>query len=406
MAMPAAASYSGDLTREWSSHWTLDPAVTFLNHGSFGACPRPVLEEQARLRTELERQPVRFLWRTYQERLDAARAELAGFVGAEPQDLVFVNNATTGVNAVLRSLPLLPGEELLVTDHEYNATRNAVDFVARRTGAAVVVVHVPFPLASPDEVVEAVLAAITPRTRLAVLDHVTSPTGLVLPVAELAAALAERGVELLVDGAHGPGMLPLQVPALGVTYYTGNCHKWLCAPKGAAFLWVRRDRQAQVRPCVISHGANQPLRKRSRFQMEFDWTGTDDPTAWLVVPAAIRFLGALLPGGWPELMARNHALAQAARRLLCEVLGAPGPCPESMLGSLASVPLPDLAAGTPLPEHGHDPLNDLLEREYGIVAPVIFWPSPPRRLLRVSAQAYNTLDQYHRLAEILPQVIS
>ncbi len=403
--MPAITPFSGDLSRAWPAHWTLDPEVIFLNHGSFGACPRPVLEEQARLRTELERQPVRFLGQSYQERLDAARAELAGFAGAEPQDLVFVNNATTGINAVLRSLTLLPGEELLVTDHEYNATRNAVDFVARRTGASVVLARVPFPLASPAEAVDAVMAAVTPRTRLAVLDHVTSPTGLILPVTELAAALAERGVEVLVDGAHGPGMLPLAVPALGAAYYTGNCHKWLCAPKGAAFLWVRRDRQSQVRPCVISHGANQPLRERSRFQMEFDWTGTDDPTAWLVVPAAIRFLGSLLPGGWPELMARNHALAVAARRLLCEVLAIAEPCPASMLGSLASVPLPDLPAGTPLPEHGRDPLNDVLEREHGIVAPVILWPVPPKRLLRVSAQAYNTLDQYRHLAEILPQVI-
>src|SRR3989442_7514166 len=225
----------------------------------------------------------------------------------------------------MRSRAFAPGDELLLTDHAYNACRNTIDFVAERSGARVVTVTLPFPVASPDAVLEAVLARVTPRTRLALLDHVTSPTGLVWPIERLIAALAERGIDVLVDGAHAPGMVPLDLSTLGATYYSGNCHKWICAPKGSAFLWVRRDRQAQVHPVTISHGANAVRAGRSRFRLEFDWTGTCDPTAWMSVPTAIDYVGSLLPGGWPAVMAKNRALALEARNLLCDVAGTPPP---------------------------------------------------------------------------------
>src|SRR5437870_11624 len=381
--------------------WTLDPAVTFLNHGSFGACPRPVLEAQQRLRERLERQPVRFFVRDLEPLLDDARSALAAFLGADPEGLVFVTNATIAVNAVLRSLALAPGDQLLVTDHAYNACRNALDFVAAAAGARVVVVPVPFPLASADAVVEAVLAQVTPHTRLALLDHVTSPTGLVLPIERLVRALAARGVDTLVDGAHAPGMLPLDLRALGAAYYAGNCHKWLCAPKGAGFLHVRRERQGGVRPVVISHGANSPRTDRSRLLLEFDWTGSHDPTAYLCVPEAIRFLGGLLPGGWPELMARNRALALEARRILCEALAVTLPCPDEMIGSLATVPLPDGSAASPRSPLDPDPLCDALLARFGIEVPIFPWPAPLRRVVRVSCQAYNARGDYERLAATL-----
>lgn len=383
---------SGEIAR----FWRLDPDVTFLNHGSFGACPLPVLARQQALRDRLEHQPLAFFEQDYEPLLDEARQALATFVGADPANLVFVPNATTGVNAVLRSLVFQPGDELLTTNQEYNACRNALNFVAERWGAQGVVAEVPYPIAHPDQVVDAVLARVTPRTRLALLDHVVSQTGLVLPIAQLVSHLAERGVDTLVDGAHAPGMVPLDLEALGAAYYTGNCHKWLCAPKGAAFLYVRGDRQSAIRPLTISHGANSPRTDRSRFQLEFDWMGTDDPTAYLSVPEAIRFMGSLLPGGWDELMAKNREMAIAARGILCEALQIAPPCPEGMVGSLATVPLP--------PGSYQDLKRALLD-QFQIEVPIVPFPEPPHRLVRISAQIYNRLDQYNDLATVLGRLL-
>src|SRR5262245_40975516 len=384
--------------------WTLDPAVVFLNHGSFGACPGPVLAFQRTLRDELEREPVRFLSRELSNRLDAARAALGAFLGADRDDLAFVTNATTGVNTVLRSLTLEPGDEVLVTDHAYNACRNAVNAMTAARGARGVVAHVPFPLSGDDDVVDAILAALTPRTRLALLDHVTSPTALVFPIARLVSALAQRGVDTLVDGAHAPGMLPLDLGAIGAAYYTGNCHKWMCAPKGAAFLHVRRDRQAGLRPLVISHGANSLRTDRSRFRLELDWTGTHDPSPFLCVGRAIDVVGGLLPGGWDEVRERNHALACRARALVCDALGVAPPCPESMLGSLATVELPDQPRW-PLPgPRDLDPLQDALFSGYRIEVPIYGWPAADRRWVRVSPHLHNSEAQYRFLADALREV--
>ena len=393
--MRAASPPAWALRRRWG----LDPSVVFLNHGSFGACPLAVLEEQSRLRAEMETEPVRFLVRELEERMDVARAALGAFIGCSGDDLAFVNNATSGVNAVLRWLRLEEGDELLTTDHAYAACRNALDAAAAAAGARVVTARVPFPLTSAGEAAGAILAACTPRTRFALIDHVTSPTGLVLPVAELVPALQARGVIVLVDGAHAPGMLPLNLDALGADLYTGNCHKWLCAPKGAAFLHVREDRQALVRPLVISHGATSPRTDRSRFRIEADWVGTSDPTPWLCIPAAIDHVGAMLPGGWPEIMTRNRALALSGRALLCEMLGIPLPCPDEMIGCLASLPLPDGEMELEPPLY-IDALQEALW-ERGIEVPVMPWPAWPKRLLRISPQIYNDRADIERLSEAL-----
>ena len=259
---------------------------------------------------------------------------------------------------------------------------------------------IPFPVASPDAVVDAVLAKVTPRTRLALLDHITSPTGIILPIERMVTELLRRGVETLVDGAHAPGMVPVDLRALGAAYYSANCHKWICAPKGSAFLWVRRDRQADVHPLTISHGATGVRPGRSRFRLEFDWTGTQDPTAWLTVPKAIEYMGSLLPGGWPAVMARNRALALAALDLLCAAAGSEPPSPDDMIGSLASIVLPD-SVTTETGWRVRDPIQGRLFDDWGIELPIMRWPAPPRRLLRISVQLYNRPEQYIRLAEAL-----
>jgi isopenicillin-N epimerase len=389
--------------------WLLDPAVTFLNHGSFGACPLDVLERQQELRAAMEREPVDFLVRRMTPLLDESRDALAGLIGAEPADVVFVQNATAGVNAVLRSLDFRPGDEILVTAHDYNACRNVVRYVAGRTGAVVVEAELPLPIASPQEVLEAVLSQTTPRTRLALLDHVTSPTALIFPIAELVRELDRRGIDTLVDGAHAPGMVPLDMKRLGAAYYAGNCHKWLCAPKGAGFLYVRGDRQEGIQPPIISHGWNRPRPGYSPFQDAFDWQGTLDPTAWLCVGAAIRFVSTLMPGGLPALIERNHDLAMLGRRILCRRLGLTPVGQEHMLGSMAAVILPEQMAARYLRNQSPDTLDnaalhDELLLRHNIEVPTYCWPAAPQMILRVSAQAYNHAAQYERLAETLEKM--
>jgi isopenicillin-N epimerase len=390
----------------FSSHWSIDPDVVFLNHGSFGACPRPVLAAQAELRARLEREPVDFMAREWESRMDEARAALALFVGADASALAFVSNATMGVNTVLRSLRFAPGDEILIIDQGYNACQNAARFVAERPGARVVAARVPFPLADPGEVTSAILEQVTSRTKLALVDHVTSATGLVLPIEAVVRGLQARGVDTLVDGAHAPGMLPLALDALGAAYYTGNCHKWMCTPKGSAFLYVRSDRQELVHPLVISHGRNAPREDRSRFRLEFDFTGTQDPTAWLVIPDAIRFMGSLLPGGWDELRERNHALAMRARALLCEALRIESPAPENMIGSLATVPLPPSSDTTEMAPLTVVPIMAALRERYAIEVLASVWPASPGRILRVSAQIYNEESHYARLVGALRELLA
>ena len=376
----------------WRSHWSLDSEITFLNHGSFGACPKAVLDRQQQLRAQLEREPVRFFEDELEPLLDAARRELAAFVGADPTDLAFVPNATTGVNTVLRSLSFQPDDELLTTNHEYNASRNALEFAAAAAGAKVVVAQVPFPVQSAAQISEAVLAKVSAKTKLILLDHITSQTALIFPIQALIQQLAQQNIDVLVDGAHAPGQIPLNLTELGAAYYTGNCHKWLCSPKGAAFLYLRPDRQAQIRPLVISHGANSPRTDRSRFHLEFDWVGTADPSPYLCIPTAIQTLSALLPGGWPAIMARNRSLALAMRAALAQQLQVELPCPDDLIGAMAVIPYRGSEA-----EHLQ---AALLKRQ--IEVPVIPWQN--QWLLRISAHLHNRPADYEALAEALQQI--
>lgn len=385
------------------SPWDFEPGVTYLTHGTYGACPRPVLERHQALLADLESNPIRFLTRELEERWDAARRAIAGFLHADPEGLVGVPNATTGVATVLASLRLRPGDELLTDDHEYNATLNALELTAERAKARVVRVSIRLPIRHPEEVVEAILAGVTPRTRLAMISHVTSPSGLVFPIETIVRELDRLGVDTLVDGAHAPGMLPLDLTALGAAYWTGNGHKWLCGPKTAGMLVVREDRRAGVAPLVTSHGRNDPRTDRPPLWRAFDWQGTLSPAAFLALPEAIRVIDGLHPGGWPAHMAANRALALQARSMLNDRLGLAPIAPESMVGSMASVRLPET-----LDEDGANAIAHSLAREERIEVPIVAFPvraarqpgaGPTANLLRISAQRYNEPADYELLAE-------
>ncbi|HEV2958032.1 MAG TPA: aminotransferase class V-fold PLP-dependent enzyme [Xanthobacteraceae bacterium] len=364
--------------------WLLDPEVAFLNHGSYGATPRAVLAEQDRWRALMERRPTYFMERELPPALRAAAARLAAFVGARAEDLVFVENATAGCNAVLRSLRFAPGDEIVLTDHGYPAVRKAAEYVAARTGARVVEAAVPFPLSDPAQVVAAVSSRLGPRTRLAVLDHIASSTAVIFPLRELTALCHAAGVPVLVDGAHAPGMLSLDVPSVGADWYAGNCHKWLMAPKGSAFLWVAPERQADTHPLVISHGFGQG------FAAEFAWVGTRDPSAWLSVPAAIDFHERL---GGSKLRERNAALAREQAMMLARAWATERGAPDALTGSMAAVRLPPREPATT--ERALELRRKLFD-DHRIEVPVTAFAGA--LWARISAHAYNRPEDYARLA--------
>lgn len=388
----------------FADSWMLDQDITYLDHGAFGACPRAVLAHQTALRAKIERGPSTFFLQQLEPLLDEARSELARFLGASSRDLVFVPNATTGINAVLRGATLAAGDELLVTNHGYAAVRNTAEFAAERSGARLVVAEVPFPITDPGQVIDAILAAVTRHTRLAIIDHVTSATALVWPITEIVRALDERGIATLVDGAHAPGMVPVDLERIGSAYYVGTCHKWLCSPKGAGFLWVRQDRQSEVHPTTISHGFKSFREDRSRFHLEFDWVGTGDPTPYLCTPTALRFMDGLMAGGWAAVMQTNRERALFAQRTLVAALGSHAPAPDSMVGAMASIPIREARDDEYGDDFTTDPLHKVLLHHHAIDVPVLAWPRWPRRVLRISAQVYNTNEQFTHLAEALVAV--
>ncbi len=368
------------------SDWLLDPDGTFLNHGSFGATPRVVLAEQDRWRERMERHPTYFMTYEAGPALRAAAAKLASFVHAEANDVVFVENATTGCNIVLNALRLREGDEMLVTDHGYGAVHKAAVHATKRTGATLVEARVPFPLVDQQQVVDAVKTALTPRTRLVILDHITSSTAAIFPVRELTALAHDAGARVLIDGAHAPGMLALDVPSVGADWYTGNCHKWLMAPKGAAFLWSAPARQAELHPLTISHGYGKG------YTAEFDWIGTRDFSAWLAVPAAVEHHETL---GGAALRARNHALACAAADAVARAWTMPRGAPDALTGSMAAIKLP--VDGPATLERSLELRAWLFENHRMELAITVHGDA---LWARISAQAYNAFADYEKLIAV------
>jgi isopenicillin-N epimerase len=372
-----------------ASAWTLDPGLAHLNHGSFGATPACVLAEQHRLRAELERNPVGFLVHQLPGLLENVRAEIAAFLRADPAGVVFVDNATTGTQTVIAQADLAPGDEVLATDHGYPAVLAQLQRAADSAGATLTIAPVPLPAASPAAVTEAVLARLTPRTRLLVIDHIASCSGMVFPVADIVARCRAAGVPVLIDGAHAPGMLPLDLRSLDADYWTGNLHKWVSAPKASAVLYVAERHRDRLRPLVASHGLTDG------YQAAFDWTGTRDPTALLSVPAALAFFG---QAGWPNVWQHNNELSQLGAELVSAPLGTEPPAPGELTAAMRLVRLPE-----PLTAAGARALERRLLHEHRVVVPVTDhggW-----RWLRLSAQLYNTRADYERLADVIGELV-
>jgi isopenicillin-N epimerase len=369
------------LDRGLRRRFALEPGTAFLNHGSFGAAPRAVLAAAEGWRRRMEANPDRFMREILPAALRRAAARLARFVGARPQDLVFVENATSGVNAVLRSLAFRPGDEILATTHTYNAVRQTLHHVCAQTGARLVEANIALPVRNEISLAKSIERHFSRRTRLMVLDHISSPTGLIFPVRRLARMARARGAKVLVDGAHAPGQLPLDVPSLGVDWYTGNCHKWLFAPRGSGFLWARASAQAGLHPLQISHGYGRG------FAAEFDWPGTRDFSAWLSVPDGIEFMKNL---GSSRLRTYNHRLVVDAAQRIAAAWNAPLDGPPELHGSMMAVRLPERL-------QDRDParlMAEWLARHRLIVAVM---PIGGALWARLSAQAFNAPQDYQRL---------
>lgn len=390
-----------DLQQKIQEHWQLRDDMAYLNHGSYGACPRSVLRRQQDLRAELEQQPVHFFQRRLVHLLNQSRRSLGEWIGADPEGLVFVDNATTAVCTVLEHLQLSRGDEILSTDHSYGACRIALERKAKQSGARLRIATIPLPLQDTNSVLTALQNELSEHTRFVLIDHVFSSLPVVLDIQAIVRALKREDLLVMVDGAHAPGMVKLDIEAIAADFYTGNGHKWLCAPKGAAFLWSSASQRPTLMPLVTSYGEKLPAANGSVYHRRFDWTGTRDPSAWLCLPKAITAMNSLYPGGWPEVQKRNAAMIRAASWHLNQCWGqAPLAAPE-LWASMATLLLPPLSLA-PQREAGYlqkDPRYDYL-LQHGIEVPCFTLPDG-RSALRISAQLYNRPEHYEHLGRLI-----
>lgn len=385
------------------ARWLIDPDICFLNHGSYGAVMGDVLDAQVRIRERMEREPVRFFKVDLEGLVDRARARLAEFISCRPEDIAPVRNATVGLCTIFNNYPWRAGDEIVITDHEYSSGQHELERIAASKGIRVVVAHVPFPAYSAGEVLEAVAAGITERTRMVMVSHVTSCSSLIFPVAGVSELCRRRGIDLLIDGAHAPGQVPVDIAALDPAFYVGSLHKWLGAPRGASFIYVRRDLRDGFRTVALSSRAKKVRPERDLFLRDFDYMGTDDYSAFLVVPEAIDAGAGLVEGGWPALMDRNHRAVLEGRGILCAQAGLGRSCPDEMTGSMASLVLPEASPRLQgRTTRYDDPLQDVLLASHRIQVPIWrLWENPGVRVVRISAQVYNTQEQFAYLAAAL-----
>jgi isopenicillin-N epimerase len=380
------------------SKWHLRPDIVHMDHGSSGACPTEVLEYANGLRWELDRGSPEFFLSSWSPHHRRSKEALARFVNADYNELLLTPGSTLGLNIVTQSQQFQPGDELLTTNHAYSSVIMLLKHMANRDGAKVVIAKVPFPVASPDEILESILSCVTERTKFAIIDHIVSRTGLVFPIKRIVQELAKRGVETLVDGAHGPGQVQVDLHDIGAAYYTTSCHKWMCAPRGVGFMWARQDRITRLKPLIIArsgHWRDSAGGAYTRLEHTFEWNGCHDPSGVHSIPKIIDFLETAVPGGHAAMVKRNHDLAVEARKRVLEILDIESPCPEDMIANMATFPLPDSV----LPEKlGILPLCQTLWEKERAEIQCYHWPAYPKRIFRFSVQLHNSLEQYIWLA--------
>lgn len=395
----STATVSSHLAARRRVVWPLGAGLTYLNHGSYGSCPAYVLEKQDEIRSRMERDPTRFFKVDLEKLSDRARSSLAALINAPAHDIALMGNGTIAVAVAMHAAGLSAGDEVVVTDHEYSATMNELARICQFTGARVIKAQVSVPVSGNDQVFDAVANAITERTKLVIVSHITSASAIIFPVERISSLCRQRGIEVLLDGAHTPGQVKIDIAALDPTYYAASCHKWLNAPKGSGFLYVHPSAQAKVRSRVQSCRVHIK-RARTPFLCDTDYVGTGDYTANLVIPDVIEHMAAQLPGGWDEIIASNHAKVMAARDLICARTQARPMAPESMIGTMASVMLPPNPDRT-RPTCYDDALQDALLERHAIQSPVWEMPGVTPRVMRLSAQLYNHMGEYEMLAEAL-----
>lgn len=384
-------------------HWLLNREIVYLNHGSFGATPVKILEKQSEYRGRMELEPVDFFVNQWPVLMDQSKRKLAEFVHAEPDDMVFVQNSTTAVNQILTGFPFKSGDEWLVSSHAYGACMEAMKHYCSRNGIVLKTAMIPFPVENDDQILDAIGKEITEHTRLALIDHVSSPTGMIFPVEKIIEMLRIKGIMTLVDGAHAPGMLALDLAKLDPDFYVANCHKWICAPKGSAFMYVKTDWKELIKPLIISHFNDTDLGGNAHWGNQFMWDGTHDFSAYLCVGDTLEYLEGLHEDGWSGIRKANHELVWQAGKFIAERLGFDLPLEEKYIGSLLTLPMPDGEEGFPK-FNETPPLKKLLYDKYRIQVPVFMFPKAPRQWLRISAQLYNNMEQYEYLADCLGEL--
>jgi isopenicillin-N epimerase len=374
-----------------ADEFLLDPGIVYLNHGSFGATPRPVFEAYQNFQRELERHPVAFLGREFQARMASAREILANYLGTKSNDIVFVTNATTGLNIIARSLTLGPGDEVLTSDHEYGAMDRTWRYLAQKNDFKYIRNSIEVPIRSAEAIQEQIWQAVTENTRLIFLSHITSPTSIIFPVEAICSEAKRHGILTVIDGAHAPGQIPLNLEGIGADFYVGNLHKWMCAPKGSAFLYASSDRQTLLSPLIVSWGWESEKPSPSTFVDHHEWQGTRDPAAFLAVPEAIQFQKS---HHWEKVRKICHDLARNAQSALSEITGFPPITSPDLFAQMVSVFLPDM---------DHEPFQKHLLDEFHIEVPIFKWNH--KTIMRVSIQGYNSQADIDHLLDAIKQIL-